>query len=69
MVALHDGYISLQDVQEAQDAADRADLAVAQAWETVEHHTRHAVRLEAAADRLRVIAERTALQVGFRKPQ
>jgi len=68
MIALYDGYISHQDVQDAQDSADRADLAVTEAWENVENHTRYAVRLEAEADRLRLIAERTALQIGFRKP-
>jgi hypothetical protein len=59
--------ISLADVVAAEQLADQADQAAADAWQAVECATRRALQLEATADRLRAIAQRTALQVGWRK--
>jgi hypothetical protein len=66
--ACHSTFVTCGDADLAAQLADGADQAAADAWQAVECATRRALQLEAEAVRLRTIATRTRLQIGFRRP-
>jgi glycine/D-amino acid oxidase-like deaminating enzyme len=61
--------ITLADVEQAQQRAEAAHREAEAAWELVEDVTRRATLAEEAARYWSTLANRTRLQIGFRKPE